>query len=110
MGGIEALVQTVLQAGDREDITEPAICALRHMTSRHPDAELAQNAVRLHYGLPVIVKLLQPPSHWPLIKVILAENWVITSQSCRFISLVASTFTFPLVFMLFFAGCCWIDS
>lgn len=30
---------------------------------------MAQNAVRLHYGLPVVVKLLHPPSHWPLIKV-----------------------------------------
>ena len=69
MGGIEALVRTVLRAGDREDITEPAICALRHLTSRHQDAEMAQNAVRLHYGLPVVVKLLHPPSHWPLIKV-----------------------------------------
>ncbi|XP_032802467.1 catenin beta-1-like isoform X1 [Petromyzon marinus] len=70
VGGIEALVQTVLQAGDREDITEPAVCALRHLTSRHPDAELAQKAVRLHYGLPITVKLLQPPSRWPLIKAV----------------------------------------
>lgn len=69
VGGIESLVRTVLRAGDREDITEPAICALRHLTSRHQDAEMAQNAVRLHYGLPVVVKLLHPPSHWPLIKV-----------------------------------------
>lgn len=69
VGGIEALVRTVLRAGDREDITEPAVCALRHLTSRHQDAEMAQNAVRLHYGLPVVVKLLHPPSHWPLIKV-----------------------------------------
>uniref|UniRef100_A0A671YBN1 Catenin beta-1-like n=1 Tax=Sparus aurata TaxID=8175 RepID=A0A671YBN1_SPAAU len=68
VGGIEALVRTVLRAGDREDITEPAVCALRHLTSRHQDAEMAQNAVRLHYGLPVVVKLLHPPSHWPLIK------------------------------------------
>uniref|UniRef100_A0AAY4CYW3 CTNB1 protein n=1 Tax=Denticeps clupeoides TaxID=299321 RepID=A0AAY4CYW3_9TELE len=58
VGGIEALVRTVLRAGDREDITEPAVCALRHLTSRHQDAEMAQNAVRLHYGLPVVVKLL----------------------------------------------------
>lgn len=34
VGGIEALVRTILQAGDREDITEPAVCALRHLTSR----------------------------------------------------------------------------
>ncbi|XP_026993939.1 catenin beta-1-like [Tachysurus fulvidraco] len=68
VGGIESLVRTVLRAGDREDITEPAVCALRHLTSRHQEAEMAQNAVRLHYGLPVVVKLLHPPSHWPLIK------------------------------------------
>ncbi|KAL5005741.1 hypothetical protein ScPMuIL_016899 [Solemya velum] len=61
VGGIEALVRTILQAGDREDITEPAVCALRHLTSRHPESEMAQNAVRLHYGLPVLVKLLHPP-------------------------------------------------
>ena len=46
------------------------MCALRHLTSRHPEAEMAQNAVRLHYGLPVLVKLLQPPSRWPLIKAV----------------------------------------
>lgn len=38
------------------------------MTSRHTEAEMAQNAVRLSGGLPVIVRLLQPPSRWPLIK------------------------------------------
>jgi len=71
-GGIEALVRTILQAGEREEITEPAVCALRHVTSRHPEAEAAQNAVRLHYGLPVLVKLLQhPPSSWPLIKAVI---------------------------------------
>lgn len=71
VGGVEALVTTILKAGDREEITEPAICTLRHLTNRHPDAELAQNNVRLHYGLPVIVKLLHPPSRWPLIKAVI---------------------------------------
>ncbi|XP_001647517.3 catenin beta [Nematostella vectensis] len=70
-GGIEALVRTCLQAGDREEITEPAVCALRHLTSRHADAEAAQNAVRIHYGLPVLVKLLHPPARWPLIKAVI---------------------------------------
>lgn len=68
VGGIEGLVRTIMQAGDREDITEPAVCALRHLTSRHPEAEMAQNSVRLHYGIPITVKLLHPPSRWPLIK------------------------------------------
>lgn len=29
---------------------------------------MAQNSVRLHYGIPITVKLLHPPSRWPLIK------------------------------------------
>ncbi|KAL4714187.1 hypothetical protein ACJJTC_008541 [Scirpophaga incertulas] len=69
-GGVDALVRTVVSAGDREEITEPAVCALRHLTSRHLESEMAQNAVRVHYGLPVIVKLLQPPSRWPLVKAV----------------------------------------
>ncbi|CAG5012161.1 unnamed protein product [Parnassius apollo] len=68
--GVDALVRTVMAAGDREEITEPAVCALRHLTSRHVESELAQNAVRDHFGLPVIVKLLQPPSRWPLVKAV----------------------------------------
>ncbi len=71
VGGIEALVRTIIQAGDHEEITEPAVCALRHLTSRHAESEMAQNAVRLHYGLQVIVKLLHPPSRWPLIKAVI---------------------------------------
>ena len=71
VGGIEALVRTIPQAGNREEITEPAVCALRHLTSRHPDAEHAENGVRLHYGIPVLIKLLNPPSRWPLIKAVI---------------------------------------
>lgn len=67
--GVEALIHTLLRAGDKEDVTEPATCALRHLTSRHQDAELAQNAVRLHYGIPPIVKLLNRPYYWPVVKV-----------------------------------------
>ncbi|XP_034940829.1 armadillo segment polarity protein isoform X2 [Chelonus insularis] len=70
VGGIDALVRTIVNAGDREEITEPAVCALRHLTSRHPEAEMAQNSVRLNYGIQVIVKLLHPPSRWPLIKAV----------------------------------------
>jgi len=71
VGGIEALVRTITSAGDREEITEPAVCALRHLTSRHPDAENAENGVRLHFGIPVLIKLLNPPSRWPLIKAVI---------------------------------------
>ncbi|KAJ3601071.1 hypothetical protein NHX12_032044, partial [Muraenolepis orangiensis] len=67
-GGVEALIHAVLRAGEKEDVAEPAVCALRHLTSRHQDAELAQNAVRLHYGIPAMVKLLGQPHYWPVVK------------------------------------------
>ncbi|XP_069763244.1 junction plakoglobin-like isoform X1 [Narcine bancroftii] len=66
--GIVALVNTVLRAGEKEDIMEPTVCALRHLTSRHPEAEIAQNDVRINYGIPTVVGLLNQPFHWPLIK------------------------------------------
>lgn len=70
--GVPALVTTILNAGDREEITEPAICALRHLTSRHAESDNAQNQVRMmNYGIRVIVQLLEPPSRWPLIKAVI---------------------------------------
>merc|ERR1719346_602538 len=71
VGGIEGLVRTIIAAGDREEITEPSVCALRHLTSRHQECELAQNAVRLQGGLPQIVGLMHPPSRWPLVKAVI---------------------------------------
>lgn len=53
-GGIEALLSSLNQAGDREEILEPCVCALRHLTSRHEGAEAAQNAIRVHNGLSVL--------------------------------------------------------
>ncbi|XP_065834017.1 catenin beta-1-like isoform X1 [Oscarella lobularis] len=70
-GGIEALLRICSQAGDHDEIAEPAVCALRHLTSRHPEAEMAQNTIRLQYGIPIIVKILDPPSKWPLLKAVI---------------------------------------
>uniref|UniRef100_A0AAR2JSH8 Junction plakoglobin n=1 Tax=Pygocentrus nattereri TaxID=42514 RepID=A0AAR2JSH8_PYGNA len=52
--GVEALIHALLRAGEKEDVAEPATCALRHLTSRHPEAELAQNA----------------PYYWPVVKAV----------------------------------------
>ena len=70
MGGIEYLVQALRNAKDHDEVIEDTVCALRHLTCRHPEAEVAQNNVRLNYGLPVIVELLQQQSRWPLIKAV----------------------------------------
>lgn len=41
-----------------EEVTEPALCALRHCTARHSLAAQAQSDVRLTHTLPVILELL----------------------------------------------------
>ena len=83
VGGVEALVSLISKVQDREAIVEPAVCTLRHLTSRHPGAEVAQNVVRLQGGLPVITRLLHPPSKWPLIKATigLLRNLVLSPQN-----------------------------
>lgn len=65
IGGVQALLQTLRSAGDREEILEPTVCALRHLTNRHPEAELAQEAIRIYGGLPDISRLLEPSGKWP---------------------------------------------
>lgn len=79
-GGVEALVTALLRttmsqdeaelnAAVNQDVAEPAVCALRHLSGRHPLAQTAQNEVRIHYGIPAVIKLLGQPHYWPVVKV-----------------------------------------
>lgn len=52
IGGVQALIQTIRNAGGREEITDPATSALRHISNRHPEAESAQEVIRNYGGLP----------------------------------------------------------
>ncbi|THD18821.1 Beta-catenin [Fasciola hepatica] len=59
LGGIQALLRAVGQVGAKEDILEPCMCALRHLTSRHEDEETARHII-VHElaGLPVVARIL----------------------------------------------------
>lgn len=63
MHGTEALVHTLINAaaGDREEITDPAVCALRHLTSRHVHAEMARNVFRSQNGTTALAAILRSP-------------------------------------------------
>ena len=63
----QALLHAINNAGGRENIIEPAVCTLRHITSRHPNAEMAQNAVRQQNGIPFLLQ----QCHWPLLKALI---------------------------------------
>lgn len=51
--GVETILKAMLQAGseNKEDICEPAVCTLRHVTNRHPQAQTAQEQVNLYFIL-----------------------------------------------------------
>jgi len=68
--GIETMVRTMVQSNDNlEEIYEPIVCSLRHVTNRNNCSFKAQETVRYNYGLPVIVNILQSDSNrWPLLK------------------------------------------
>lgn len=56
--GIDVLCSALERLSTVEEVTEPALCALRHCTARHSMAPQAQSDVRLSQTLPVILELL----------------------------------------------------
>ncbi|MED6273866.1 hypothetical protein CHARACLAT_010701 [Characodon lateralis] len=68
--GIESLLRVILRSRAKEDVIEPVVCAMRHLTSRHQLSDMAQHAVRTNYGISPISKLLNPPHYWPVIKAV----------------------------------------
>lgn len=76
MGGIDIILKAI-NGAEKEEIIEPCVCALRHLTSRHEQAETAQISVRLHNGLSLMARLLKTPgASWALLKAVvgLARN------------------------------------
>merc|ERR1712110_848039 len=57
--GVPALVDMISRGGiDREDLVEPSVCALRHLTSRHPDAETARTDIVGCNAMPLLMQLV----------------------------------------------------
>ena len=91
LSSFQALLHAINNGG-HGNIIEPAVCTLRHITSCHPNAEMAQNAVRQQNGIPLLVGFLLQQCHWPLLKALIGvlrnlavcqENHaVLREQSC----------------------------
>lgn len=72
VGGIEALIRTILIAEGREEIIDPLVCTLRHLTSKSGFvAERARRDIVDSNGVHVIIKLLNEPCSWPLLKALI---------------------------------------
>lgn len=68
--GIEQLAVCMRDSMDNPSVTEPVLCTLRHVTSRHEYTEQARNAVRVCDGAFILLSFLTPliliPIHdWP---------------------------------------------
>ena len=70
LSSFQALLHAINNGG-HGNIIEPAVCTLRHITSRHPNAEMAQNAVRQQNGIPLLAGFLLQQCHWPLLKALI---------------------------------------
>ena len=91
LSSFQALLHAINNGG-HGNIIEPAVCTLRHITSHHPNAEMAQNAVRQQNGIPLLAGFLLQQCHWPLLKALIGvlhnltlcqENHaVLQEQSC----------------------------
>ncbi|KAI6208015.1 Armadillo segment polarity protein [Aphelenchoides besseyi] len=83
--GIRILVQIAGHYRNIEDITEPALCTLRHCTVRHPLATEAQTNLRLTpHGYQIILSLLSTRRP-PIVKAALgvARNCAIQETNLR---------------------------
>lgn len=59
MGGIDGLIRAISVSGVKEDILEPCVCALRHLTSRHEEEETARHfIVHGRNALPLLARIL----------------------------------------------------
>ncbi|XP_075250391.1 armadillo segment polarity protein-like isoform X2 [Convolutriloba macropyga] len=56
--GIQALLFAIDKSQQVEDLVEPALCALRHATSRHSLQGEAQTIIRQGYGLHCVIRLM----------------------------------------------------
>nr|WMQ53815.1 putative bCatenin1 [Polycelis felina] len=142
LGGVEALVRVIewnftsltnnnpqnkLNSSANtfsEDILEPCICALRHLTSRHEEAETVQTSLIQLQGLSLLIRLLemqlgpdlfhmqthQPvmPNlflsyykiNWTLIKAIIGLIRNMAMSSCNFVAIRERGFVWPMIVLI----------
>uniref|UniRef100_A0A1I8IV10 Armadillo repeat-containing protein 8 n=1 Tax=Macrostomum lignano TaxID=282301 RepID=A0A1I8IV10_9PLAT len=83
-GGIKALIEAIKRSNDQEDIIEPCVCALRHLTVRHDEACRAQESVRFFDGLSVLSRLFDVTTTLSVRKAIinLVRNLALCPGNC----------------------------
>lgn len=72
LGGVDALMTAVHNARDIEEVVEPVMCTLRHLTWKHSEVDFVQEAICANNGIQILSNLLNPPSRWPTIKAVIA--------------------------------------
>ena len=74
MGGIEALVNAISTKGQKKEVLEPAVGALRNLIQNHSQSEEALRTMLNLNFLPILLQHLKmttqtrPHPHWPSMK------------------------------------------
>lgn len=71
MNGIDTIIHTILVAEDREEITDPLVCTLRHLTAKSEFSDRARRDIVESSGIQVIMKLLNTSCSWPVAKALI---------------------------------------
>nr|WMQ53811.1 putative bCatenin1 [Spathula sp.] len=141
LGGVEAILRTIewnlaltnpqnvankLNSNNYfpDDIFEPCICTLRHISSRHEEAEAAQSAILHFQGLQVLIRIIEMQlgpdlfhmqSHqpvmpnlflsyykinWSLIKAIIGLIRNLAMSPCNFIPIRERGFGWPMIVLI----------
>nr|WMQ53817.1 putative bCatenin1 [Bdelloura candida] len=140
IGGVEAILRTIewnlviitsnnptIKISNTyypEELLEPCICALRHISSRHEQAEAAQSAIIQYQGLCVLIKLLEiqlgpdlyhMQTHqsilpnlflsyyninWNLIKAIIGLIRNLAMSPCNFLPIREKGFVWPMIVLI----------
>lgn len=66
--GIPVLIQTLIRANECRLIIEPVLTTLRHLTTKHLNADNCRNLIRLNYGIPPVIRYLHSPFKWSTTK------------------------------------------
>lgn len=93
INGVQTLMQKLMMNTEgNDDLTEAALCTLRHVTARHELENEARESIRKSYGIGNIVKFLRDKNikeHWGIVKATvgliknLAVSASIVSQICE---------------------------
>lgn len=66
---VPTLIQTIIKTNENKSIIEPVLMTIRHVTTKHKNANNCRDLVHLNCGIQPIIRFLYPPTKWSTTKI-----------------------------------------